>query len=604
MKIKLLLVNLSLLLFLLGLFSTIGGNMQAGAILLLVASAILLGNYVFQLSQFSRHSSLWKWQTLAFTSALFVLAIIFMHGFSSSMGMTMVFRVNSFTTLYTVAGFLLPILLFYVSMKSAPEEDKSWLRIGISIGALLGVGGFLGWTRIIPFPTQFILYSWIFVLFFYLIFLAKKYVSSKEKADKQESLKLLLLSCLFLGFWVLRFIMSSPLKDGLSKAVLHFGFVPLFILPFSILSVRKFYPYITFLFYFVLLDTYFIQFDPTFNYLVTVGIHGCEGYDQATDYPVNPDPGIPISELMREPSNEELDEILLEWQGKDFSPRNIDIVHQEEMPNGDSITIISHLVNGFTHYGAIRIPKNLDVAKAPILLELEGGGTGVDVSKLRPFTQGRCQEQTDKFISILPSYRGCMLRGKEFCFRSEGYFGDPWLGPAEDAIALLEAVKHFYNKPDSTRVLASGLSRGATVALIIGSLTEKLDYIIATSTHTKFLDAYVINNERVGQSYARAFYTPTASPEHIRKRMIASSPYYFADKLPGFELHQGALDELTTIWHARVLESRLQEIGRDSSTYHLYMYQDKGHGYDDIQMVCQSMQEFIDIGNRKKESDR
>ena len=120
----------------------------------------------------------------------------------------------------------------------------------------------------------------------------------------------------------------------------------------------------------------------------------------------------------------------------------------------------------------------------------------------------------------MPSFRGNILRGDDFCFRSEGYAGDVWLGAAEDAVAFLEVVKYIYNKADSTKTLAKGGSRGATVALIIGGLTDKLDYIIATSTHTNFLDKYVVEYERVGGSYSRAFYTPKANPYEIRKRII------------------------------------------------------------------------------------
>lgn len=594
MKIKLLSLNLAFILFLLGLFFTLDENLPTGAILILVSSAILVGTYLFQLVQFFRQSKFWKWQTLAYSVTLFALAIIFMHGFSSAMGMMMAFMDKSFTNLYLTVGFLLPILFFYLSTKNSQEEDKKWLILGTLIGAFLGLSGFLGFIRIFPFPPKLITYSWIFVLFFYLVFFTKKYLSSQEKEVKSESFRLLLISGIFLGFWIFRFVIPLPMENGLSKAIFHFAFLPLLILPISIISVRKFYSYIVFLCYFIVLDFYFIQFDYNFNYLVNVGLKGCVGYNQATDYPINTDAGMPLEELMKEPSQEELDEILLEWKKEDFSPKNVKIVYQEKMFNGDSIKVISHLVNGSKHYGAIHIPKNLDIAKAPILLELEGGGTGLDISRLRPFTHGKCREQRNKFISILPSYRGCIVRGKNFCFRSEGYCGDAWIGPAEDAVAFLEAVKYLYKKPKNTRVLANGVSRGATVALIIGSLTDKLDYIIATSTHTKFLDKYVIQNERVGQSYAPAFYTPADSPKEIRKRIIASSPYYFAKNLPAFELHQGAKDDLTTVWHANILKKRLEEISKDNNTYKLFIYEDKGHGYYDEGSMCWALAKFIE----------
>ncbi len=599
MKIKLLLVNFALTLFLIGLFIVVGGDMKAGAIIVLIGSTILTGSYLSQAIQSFRQSQLWKWPTLALSGVLLALAIIFVHGFSASIDMILVYRIKVFTILYYIAGFLIPILFLYFSIKSSHNDNKKWVIIGTSISVALAFAGLLGFARIIPLPVKLIFYSWVFMLFFYLI-VHVKLVLSKNQETKHESLKLLVVTLLFIGFWGFRFNLPDTMADGLAKAILDFGFVPLVILPISILSIKKFYPFLVFIFYFILLDFYFIQFDSNFKYLVDVGLNGCEGYDQATDFPINTDPGIPLVELMREPSNKELDEILLEWKEKDFSPKNIEVVYKEELPNGDSIKVISHLVNGLKHYGAIRIPKTLDVKTAPILMELEGGGTGLDISKLRTLTQGKCRGQKDNFISILPSYRGCILRGEDFCFRSEGYYGDPWVGPAEDAIVFLEAVKKIYNKPDDTRVLANGISRGATVALIIGSLTDKLDYIIATSTHTKFLDRYVVENERVGNSFARAFYTPTASPEQIRKRIIASSPYYFADKLPPFDLHQGARDELTTVWHANVLENRLQEIEKDTNTYNLFIYEDRGHGYDDDQTVCQSIAEFLEIDNRKK----
>ncbi|MEM6345406.1 MAG: prolyl oligopeptidase family serine peptidase [Bacteroidota bacterium] len=594
MKIKLFLINASLSLYLIGLFTTIGGSIQIGAVSVLVGAAMLIASCLLQLAQSYRQSKIWTWQMLGFGIALLALVTIFFHGFSFSLGMMMAFRVQVFTSLYLASGFTVPILFFFFSSKSAAAEDKRWIKIGVSVGAVLGLLGLLGYSRIIPFPTQAIFYSWVFVLLFYLIFLTKKYFATKDERDKRENLKLLLISFLFLGFWGFRFLISSPLQDGLIKAAVHFGFIPLFILPLSIITVRKNYPYIVFLFYFILLDFFFIQFDATFNYLVNVGLNDCEGYELATDFPTNTDPGLPLNELMQEVSHEELEEILLEWKEKDFSPKGIEVVYQAELPNGDSVKVISHLVNGKKHFGAIRIPDQLDITNAPILMVLEGGGTGLDITKLNRITQARCAEQSDQYISILPSYRGCILRGDGFCFRSEGYFGDPWLGPAEDATAFLEAVIKYCDKPDSTKVLAMGISRGATVALIMGGLTDKLDYLISTSTHTKFLDEYVVTNERVGASYARAFFTPADSPAQIRKRMIASSPYFFADKLPPFEVHQGTKDEQTTVWHAQVLQDRLNEIGRDSSSYKLFIYENQGHGYNDEQAVCQSLASFID----------
>lgn len=588
-KSKLLLFNLGMACYLIGLLMSIGVGIQAGAISVLIGATIITGIFAYQLILIGRNSALNIGQALIFSGVLIVIATVFIHGFSASIDMMFLYRIEVFNILYFAAGFTLVVLFTYFSIKSA-NGDKKWIIIGTIAAGLLGIAGLLGYAQILSVPGQLIYYSWVFLLFFYLIFFVRILIRRKDR--KKENIRFLFLTIAMLLFWMFRFRIPNGLEDGLLKALIYFGFVPLLILPLSLLSLKKFYSFTVFLFYFILLDFYFIHFDSNFSYLVNVGVNGCVGYEQDANFAINNDPGIPIKELLREPTKEELDAIRAEWMEKNFTPSTIEIVHEEEMPNGDSIKVISHLVNGLKHYGAVRVPQNIDSKNAPILMELEGGGTGIDVSKISTLTGGKCKSEKRNYLSILPSYRGCIIRGKDFCFRSEGYFGDAWLGAAEDAIAFLEVVKTLYDKPDDTRVIANGISRGATVALILGALTDKVDHIIAVSTHTKFLDFHVLDKERVGGSINRAFYTPKAVPEVIRERIIASSPYYFAEYLPPFELHQGTEDQQTTIWHAQMLQTHLRKIGKDSTTYDFYIYEGKGHGYDDDEIVCQTLSNF------------
>jgi hypothetical protein len=322
-------------------------------------------------------------------------------------------------------------------------------------------------------------------------------------------------------------------------------------------------------------------------------MHECVGYNDATTYSVINDPGISNEELFKTPSDTELNDILADWQSKDFIPRGVKVEYAERRLNGDSLKVISHYVNGKKHFGMIRIPAGLDINEAPILLGLNGGGASLDIvdeTYLNRISSGRCRDVLNNYITIVPSFRGDMLRGGNFCFRSEGYTGDVWLGAAEDAIAFLEVVKTMYSKNDSTRVLAMGVSRGATVALIIGALSDKLDYVISISTHTNFHNIDVFQKEMVGGDFPRIFFTPETSPENIRKKLIASSPYYFAQRLPPFEIHQGADDQLTTVFHAKLMEQRLQQIGRKDK---IYIYEGEGHGHDDDKIVCKSLNDFV-----------
>ncbi|MEM9829210.1 MAG: prolyl oligopeptidase family serine peptidase [Bacteroidota bacterium] len=599
MKIKLALINLSLIIFVIGLFSAVGIGMQSGAVIVLVSSALILTVFVIQIIQSIGQDRLWRFRNLLYTLAIPVLAVIFIHGFGVSIDMPFLGNVPSFSSVYLASGLLLVSLFLAGSIRAVSKLDsrkkRLFLTTIISIVAGISALGLFGMAGIVPFSGWVITYSLLFLALCYLIFFVMT-VFSSTKENKAESLALVILSGAMTFFLMARIYFPHMLPLGLNSAIITFGFVPALILPLSISYTNKFYLFTVFVLYFMLLDLYFIHLDRNFSYLVDVGVNGCVGYEDATAYPINSDPGIALEELLKEPTENELNAILTAWREKDFTPSQIQTEFSEVRPNGDSLKVVSHLVNGLKHYGLIRIPKGINISQAPILLGLMGGGTGIDVLKtsdMNRLSSGKCRELLDDYISIMPSFRGNIVRGEDFCFRSEGYAGDVWMGAAEDAVAFLEAVKLMYNKATNVKTLAKGISRGATVALIIGGLTNKTDYIIATSTHTKFLDQYVVDNEIVGNSYSRAFYTPKASPEEIRKRLITSSPYYFLNNLSAFEVHQGTEDQKTTIWHARALENRLSEIGRNNSTNQVYVYDGKEHGYDDDNIVCASLSRFL-----------
>ena len=599
MNRKLILINLALIIFPVGLISTISLGTESGASIVLGAASLVLAAGILQILDSFQKNQLRSRENLIYILAILVLAVIFLHGFSVAIARPFLGNVPGFSAIYLGTGLILILLFLYSSIHQVKKlnepKKKLFFIIILSLVSLLSFLGLFGMARIFPFSGWLITYSIIFLGICYLIFFVPQYLSS-DKAKKTENLALAFLSLALIIFLIIRFKLPFFLPQGLTNSIISFGFVPAIILPLSIFYVKRFHFFVVFLLFFTSMDFYLIHTNRNFNTMINIGVNGCLGFESATEYPLNTDPGTTVENLLKEPSENELSNILIAWMEKDFTPNQIQIVHETVKPNGDSIKVVSHLVNGQKHYGLIRVPKAINTTNAPILLGLMGGGTGMDVLRtgdINRLSSGKCRELLDNYISIMPAFRGNVIRGEEFCFRSEGYAGDVWLGPAEDAVVFLEVVKFMYNKTDSTKVLAKGISRGATVALIIGSLTDKVDYIIANSTHTKFLDAHVLYNEYVGGSFSRAFYTPKTSPEDIRKRIIASSPYYFLDQLPAFEIHQGTEDQKTTIWHARVIEDKLKAIGKMDSAHQIIIYEGKGHGYDDTR-ICASLNNFLE----------
>lgn len=597
MKIKLVFINLALIIYFAGLLCTIGVGFGFGAVMVIVASVIILCLYLIQLYNAFKEKKLFSLNILSYTLCALVIAELFLLGFSISIDQSL-FGLPGFHQFHIFTGFIVLSLFTGSSIISAWKIEQKNLRYllitGLGISCLLSLIGFLSFAGIISGAVRLIYYSFVFLTFFYLLYFLLSRILTRQQ-NQYENWIGLLTSSLMVLYWILRWQIPDLISQGIYNVGFHMGFVMILILPLSILLINKNHFLTIFILYTILIDFYFISFDKEFKYLVNVGVNGCVGYDKATEYPVVNDSGIAIEELFKPPSVDEINAVIKDWESKDFAPNQVQIVHTERQPNGDSIKVISHYVSGQKHYGIIRIPAGINTKKAPILMGLQGGGADIDVLEstfLRRMSSGMCRDVLDNYITIAPSFRGDIVRGKDFCFRSEGYTGDVWLGPAEDAVSFLEVVKAMYSKGDSTKVLAMGVSRGATVALIIGALTQKLDYIISISTHTNFNNIDVFRNERVGKDYPRIFFTPQTTPENIRKRVIASSPYYFAERLPNFEIHQGTEDTQTTVFHARLLEQRLREVGRNDSTFKIYIYEGKGHAYDDDNIVCKRLKDF------------
>lgn len=598
MKLKLTLVNVSFVVYVIGILSSVGLGIQVGAVLILFASILMLSAYVIQISQSVRFNGVWTLENLMYSIGILVVGIIFSHGFSVVISLPLLGNVPIFNTIYLLAGVLLAVIfsISSIMLKVKGEKNKS-NRIYISVISLfiiIAILGLLGLAGIVPLPGSFNYYGWVLLLLYFLAY-AINYFRSSVANVNGDKVVFLVLCIIMVVYWCVRFNMTQLVPNGLFKAVVFLGFVPLIALPISIIFFKKQHFYTAFIIYSILINFYFIHTDKNLQYLIAVGLNGCDGYEDATNYPVNYDPGQSVEMLLSKPTLDEVAAVLNEWKQKDFSPERIQVEYSEIHANGDSLKVISHLVNGKKHYGLIRLPKGINVKEAPLLLGLYGGGTDVDVLKtddIFRLSTTRCRQLLNNYISIMPSFRGNILRGEKFCFRSEGYAGDAWLGAAEDAVAMLEVVKSMYNNTGNNNVLAKGVSRGATVALIVGALTDKLDYIIANSTHSNFLDQQTLQLEIVGSAYSKAFYTPKATPAIIRNRVLASSPYFFVKYLPPFELHQNSEDHKTTIRHAALMIQQLKALGRSENTHKVYVYQGEGHGHEDESKVCNSLKKY------------
>jgi predicted esterase len=591
MQTKLALFNAALILYVCGLLAAIGISYGTGAILVLMSASIIISLWVSQLSNAFRNRNFKSIEVIGSTVGVLLLAELFIQGYSISIGHSLL-SIPSFFQAHTLTGLLFLGIFVWLSVhhinKVEAERNRYILLTIVTLSSLISLIGYLGFAGIVQGTVKLIYYGYVFLTFAYLVYFI---TSPERKTDPKQFKTAVGIAFLMLFFWVLRWQFISEIPAGIWRVVLQLGFVVLIVIPLAILFLRKNYFIFPFLFYSVISELLFVGFSADFKYITDVGVNECVGYESAVQYPLNRDPGVPISELLRAPEENEIVAIREEWKNKTFRSTNVRTEYSRREENGDSLKVISHDVNGLKHYGLMRIPAGLDTRLAPILLVLHGGGSNVDVlgtDYLQRIVSGSCRGVLNNYIVVAPSFRGDIVRGEGFCFRSEGYTGDVWSGAAEDAASLLEVVKDLYGKEPERRTVAIGISRGATVALILSALTEKITHAIAISTHADFLNEDVLQREKVGADYARVFFTPRETPENIRKKILTSSPLYFAEHIRSFEIHQGTTDDLTTVRHAKAIQTRLKELHRDT-TGQVHIYEGHGHGYDDENIVCASL---------------
>ena len=382
MKIKLAFINLALILYFVGLLCAIWLGIGFGAAIVLGASFIILGLYVVQLYTSFKERNLLSLTVLSYTLGVLVIADIFIVGFSISIDQSL-FGLPGFYQFHAFVGFiLLSLFTGYSIMWIRKIEEKNLrflLLAGFGVSCFLNLIGFLSFAGIIPGAVRLTYYSFVFLTFFYLLYFLLSVFLVRQQNQSENRIGFLLSSLMVL-FWILRWQIPDLISPGFNRVILHIGFVMIVVLPLSILLIKRVHFLTIFILYSVLLNLYFIAYDKEVKYLVDVGGNECVGYENATDYPVVNDPGVSIDELFRAPSADELDDIIKDWECKDFTPKQIQIERSERKSNGDSVKVVSHYVNGQKHYGIIRIPAGIHTKKAPVLMALQGGGARSEMS--------------------------------------------------------------------------------------------------------------------------------------------------------------------------------------------------------------------------------
>ena len=307
-----------------------------------------------------------------------------------------------------------------------------------------------------------------------------------------------------------------------------------------------------------------------------------------------PAPGPDLDALFLPATAAEIAAVEAEWAARG-APAAVDV--RVEHTGGATIggepatlSIVSHVVDGHRHYGALLAPDGAAAGSLPVLVYAHGGDGGVDVGELLLLAAALDGDE-GAYVWVVPSFRSEPLVLDGETWMSEGE-PSPWDRDVDDALALVEVALQEVAAADGERVGVLGMSRGAGVGLLMAARDARIDVVVEFFGPTDFLGSYVRGiveatlagdpPDLPGLDYLDAtFLQPWVegrlATEAVRLAMVRRSAVLFVERLPDVQIHHGTADGVVDVSQAESLIAALEAAGRGLPADEWYLYEGGGH---------------------------
>ncbi len=315
----------------------------------------------------------------------------------------------------------------------------------------------------------------------------------------------------------------------------------------------------------------------------------------------------PLDKVFAKPTVAEISAVEKDWASRDLSPAGVKEELRDKVRLGDweaNIRIVSHLVHGSRHYGAIIYPDGAGEHTCPVIVVAKGVSPTYFPLEIGDTPDNAIMgDLSNRFIFVIPSFRGEVLSFKGRTFTSEGDRRDALDGATDDALALLNVALETTPAADPGRICVYGQSRGGNVALLAGIRDKRIKcvvdlagptdwfYLMGTNGWTEqelwteavriHADTLETGGQNLERFYMRAI-EGNADLAAVRHNMIASSPLYFASRLPLTQMHYGIEDPFVPVRNGRQMVAELVRHHVPRTRYQAFFYPGEGHDTDRI----------------------
>lgn len=299
--------------------------------------------------------------------------------------------------------------------------------------------------------------------------------------------------------------------------------------------------------------------------------------------------GVNLTALFKPPTEEERNLVLADWSARTYAAIGVQVPYQTALSLGGTaatLRVVSHTVDGNTHFGAIVSPDNAEPATLPLVLYLHGGDNGVDVSELLDVLQFALGSDQDDYVYVIPSFRSEELRYDVSTYTSTGT-ASPWDRDVDDALSLISVALDLIPAADPDRIGVVGFSRGACVGMLMGIRDSRIDIIIEYFGPTDFYSPFTedifadaLTGElrelpglsALNETIIQPLKSGSLAPAQVRLEMLRRSPVYFVDLLPPTQAHHGTLDGVVAVSEAELLRDAFAEEGLQAPDHTVYLY--------------------------------